>query len=576
MFFAQVDELQPFDLNHRGPINPPDTRQLHQDTKKLFFNKNNMNLPTYMGKNTMMQGGRACYAPYPNMSPLCYKTSPERKDMATDRSPGLKSGLWPGMEHVGDYCAELLNRDKHYWTEEETGLMLELYEENKDYFNDNKTKKTKLWSVIANVINKRFNTSVNSEQCSQKYRNLKAEFLKISDPTSQDGGAKKYGRHFEQMKRLIDAEEKSVINKNSPTSNSANNWSSMKNGGGGNSSKTMVKPPQLNTNNNHMHNIINTTMNNNNMNNNISNTSPSSSTNLSPTDLHNTHLDIQLTQCPSPMRLEEPHLVNDMHVTSLTLTSPITATVSPTLLTTPDDMMTSKLSLPSDDGTSRRLDLETSSNEDGDCKFDPSPDGSEGQCMMNTAAASNAIEEMNRGGKNLCLLENMVQINQAVQQAFTSNANNMINNNNNNNNDSRDTTSPFTGTPSDNTPTLGSGDTMTTKSRTSTTAQEAVEMLKLPLTALTSFPPLPSQQGMLQQINDVTSSVRQNGGSGGGSSRDSGPPSSYGNELKDIFNDYFKSRNKELEVYQNKEKQNIVCMNKCIDVFRKIMMEKIN
>lgn len=52
--------------------------------------------------------------------------------------------------------------------------------------------------------------------------------------------------------------------------------------------------------------------------------------------------------------------------------------------------------------------------------------------------------------------------------------------------------------------------------------------------------------------------------------------SSYSNELNEIFNDYFMSRGKELEIYESKERQNIVCMNKCIDVFRKIMMEKIN
>lgn len=188
-----VDDIH-FDLN-RNTL--PD-RQLHDNNAKLFYdfkNKNLGNIP-YIGRNNGMS--RPCYTPYPNMSSLYYKTSPDRKDM--DRSPAGMKPMW-GMEHVGEYCAELLNRDKHYWTEEETGLMLELYEENKDYFNDNKTKKTKLWSVIANIINKRFSTNVNSEQCSQKYRNLKAEFLKIADPTSLDGGAKKFGRHFVQMKR---------------------------------------------------------------------------------------------------------------------------------------------------------------------------------------------------------------------------------------------------------------------------------------------------------------------------------------------------------------------------------------
>ena len=119
-------------------------------------------------------------------------------------------GTWPFADsQMNDFCSDLLNRDKHYWTEDETTLMLELYEENRNYFNDTKTKKTKVWSIIANIINKRFNTNVNSEQCSQKYRNLKAEFLKVVDPNnSSESGAKKFGRHFLQMKRLIEFEDR--------------------------------------------------------------------------------------------------------------------------------------------------------------------------------------------------------------------------------------------------------------------------------------------------------------------------------------------------------------------------------
>ena len=49
---------------------------------------------------------------------------------------------------MGAYCDSLLNRDKHFWTEEETDAMLELYELNSRYFNDPKTKKTKIWSNV--------------------------------------------------------------------------------------------------------------------------------------------------------------------------------------------------------------------------------------------------------------------------------------------------------------------------------------------------------------------------------------------------------------------------------------------
>lgn len=145
---------------------------------------------------------RLPFLPYPPQHPSYYKTAMESKPEYNQNKPS-----WPF--DVGDHCTELLNRDKHYWTEDETGLMLELYEENREYFSDARTKKTKLWSVIANMINKKFSTNVNSEQCSQKYRNMKAEYLKISDSDLQEG-EKKFGRHYHQMKRLIDSEERYV------------------------------------------------------------------------------------------------------------------------------------------------------------------------------------------------------------------------------------------------------------------------------------------------------------------------------------------------------------------------------
>ena len=194
-----------FDLN-RNTLQ--DRYFYHNKSQKYYHDlkDKNMTRPPYVIRNHIMS--RMAYTPYPSVSPSTYYKAPptERNEYMTEQNGNIRSGYH--FDHIGEYCAELLNRDKHYWTDEETGLMLELYEENRDYFTDSKTKKTKIWSVIANIVNKRFNTNVNSEQCSQKYRNLKAEFLKIADPTSFDGGARKFGRHFRQMKRLLEAEEK--------------------------------------------------------------------------------------------------------------------------------------------------------------------------------------------------------------------------------------------------------------------------------------------------------------------------------------------------------------------------------
>lgn len=202
-------------------------RQLYENFGK--FCQEQHNVKTHMRNNTR---NHMNYMPYPTLpfSNLYYRqmtgldlntgvqgfpTQQQQQQQASVASAAVNQrnnmratgGNWQ-LDQVSEYCAELLNRDKHYWTDEETTLMLELYEENRNYFNDSKTKKTKVWNVIANIINKRFNTNVNSEQCSQKYRNLKAEFLKVVDPNSADGGAKKFGRHFNQMKRLVEVEER--------------------------------------------------------------------------------------------------------------------------------------------------------------------------------------------------------------------------------------------------------------------------------------------------------------------------------------------------------------------------------
>lgn len=190
-------------------------RQVYDNFK--FCQQDNMK--TYM-RNNMRNNHVNNYMPYPSMppfsglyyrqmGPLDFGGGSVQNFMPTPHNNQRNTGTtaWP-FDQMNDFCTEILNRDKHYWTEEETTLMLELYEENRNYFNDTKTKKTKVWSIIANIINKRFNTNVNSEQCSQKYRNLKAEFLKVVDPNSNESGAKKFGRHFIQMKRLIEFEER--------------------------------------------------------------------------------------------------------------------------------------------------------------------------------------------------------------------------------------------------------------------------------------------------------------------------------------------------------------------------------
>ena len=192
---SRLPEEMRFDLNR----NSVHDRQFYQNKLPKYYAEPKLtNKSSHVMRNSI---NRSLYSPYPPPMPPpnYFKTSP------------LEQTGYNPDPMVGDYCVELLNRDKHYWTDEETGLMLELYEENREYFNDSKTKKTKIWSIIADMVNKRFSTCVNAEQCSQKFRNLKAEFLKVSDPTLIDGGAKKFGRHFQQMKRLLEDEEKRAV-----------------------------------------------------------------------------------------------------------------------------------------------------------------------------------------------------------------------------------------------------------------------------------------------------------------------------------------------------------------------------
>lgn len=202
--------MQQLDLNRNALAE----QQLFQNNFPIGFNNDRKmaggTKSSYVARSNAQR--RMSYTPYPifTQSPF-FKSGLvglEKYDFVNNQLPQLKAP-WP-VEQFGEYCAELLNRDKHYWTDEETALMLELFEENRDHFNDSKTKKTKIWNVIANIVNKKFNTSVNAEQCSQKYRNLKAEYLKVADSVSEDTGAKKFGAHFQQMKRLLEVEEKTL------------------------------------------------------------------------------------------------------------------------------------------------------------------------------------------------------------------------------------------------------------------------------------------------------------------------------------------------------------------------------
>lgn len=227
-FVQEVNNQARFDMN-RNTL--PNDRQLFDPLGKYYPDQTAMK--SFMKSQLPMRNNvrsHMNYFPYPTLpfSGLYYRQmgGVDLTGFGQDRNVIRPNIDWQ-LDQVGEYCAELLNRDKHYWTDDETALMLELYEENRNYFNDSKTKKTKVWNVIANIINKRFNTSVNSEQCSQKYRNLKAEFLKVVDPNAVDGGAKKFGRHFVQMKRLIEAEEKNSKG-NSPNNTSPSSTTSIK------------------------------------------------------------------------------------------------------------------------------------------------------------------------------------------------------------------------------------------------------------------------------------------------------------------------------------------------------------
>lgn len=423
-------------------------RSYHHNSAR-YYQENNMNKSPYVMRNNIANG--IPYSPYPTTSPTHnYYTSPEKNNY-TDRNM-INAPYWP-FAPVTDYCAELLNRDKHYWTEDETGLMLELYEENRDYFTDSRTKKTKLWGIIANMINKKFNTNVNSEQCSQKYRNMKAEYLKQSETLSPDG-EKKFGKHFIQMRRLIEAEERFYLMQE-------NNW--------------LVKDDDNRDFQNKMEN-------------------GSSPSKLSPSNNNNVKCEQDNIQVDTDLNLPSMNLENINHTNKMETTEKARAA--------PKEYTCNR-----DQGEEETGFVNLEIVDEGDSFPTESVDNVSNQ----SENVSNDIDEMIEAENNA--IDTLIGLKQRNEQEE-----NMI---------------------------------ASDKSRDSQNLEPNVN--DNPKIASKLALPLKSQR------SEVTE-----------------PINSFRNEVSSIFADYITKRQEMLESYELNEKENIQCMGKCVEIFYRVLKEKIN
>ena len=87
--------------------------------------------------------------------------------------------------------------DKHVWTKEESEMLLDMYEANRDNFRNPGIRKIGVWANIAKIINLKFGSEFSAQQCHQKLRNFKNDFHKVMMLEKKDC------RHFERLHRLF-------------------------------------------------------------------------------------------------------------------------------------------------------------------------------------------------------------------------------------------------------------------------------------------------------------------------------------------------------------------------------------
>ncbi|KAG5873245.1 hypothetical protein JTB14_009550 [Gonioctena quinquepunctata] len=89
--------------------------------------------------------------------------------------------------------------DKLYWSTPQVQLLIQLYDKNKLKFDDKKTRNKKVWKSIAEEMGIISKLKVTTEQCENKFKNLRKTYKKIIDNNSSTGRGAKNWPFFKDM-----------------------------------------------------------------------------------------------------------------------------------------------------------------------------------------------------------------------------------------------------------------------------------------------------------------------------------------------------------------------------------------
>lgn len=89
--------------------------------------------------------------------------------------------------------------EKLHWSKAQVQLLIQLYDKYKVKFEDKRTRNKKNWKCIADEIWAISKLKVTSEQCENKFKNLKKMYKKIIDNNNSTGRGAQNWQFFKEM-----------------------------------------------------------------------------------------------------------------------------------------------------------------------------------------------------------------------------------------------------------------------------------------------------------------------------------------------------------------------------------------
>jgi len=96
-----------------------------------------------------------------------------------------------------------VNKEHFYWNNQNTKLLLHLFQERKEKFRDLKVKKKSLWTEIANEFRKHNYACVTEDILDRKMRNMKKTYRTIKDNKKLSGRGRITWEYFETFENIF-------------------------------------------------------------------------------------------------------------------------------------------------------------------------------------------------------------------------------------------------------------------------------------------------------------------------------------------------------------------------------------